>query len=92
MARQLNVRSDRAYDTASRLSRRLGISTTEVVLRALDTLDRKTYRAPTYADLTDEQRADVDRILAMAKDVRRTLSPGVTSDHSDMYDENGLPK
>lgn len=92
MARQLNVRSDRAYEAANRLSRRLGVSTTEVVERALETLDRKTYRPTTYAELNDEERADVDRILAMAREVRKTLPPGVTSDHSDMYDENGLPK
>lgn len=92
MARQLNVRSDRAYETASRLSRRLGVSTTEVVERALETLDRKTYRAPTYADLNDEERAWVDGIMEKAGALRATLPEGVTSDHSDTYDENGLPK
>ncbi|PZQ11867.1 MAG: transcription factor [Ancylobacter novellus] len=92
MPRQLNVRSDRAYETANRLARRLGASTTEVVVRALEDLDRKSFRAPTYDELTDEQKRDVDRILAMAEEVRRSLPPGVTSDHSDMYDDNGLPK
>ena len=92
MQKQLNIRSDMAYETATQLARRLGTTTTEVVVRALEDLSRKTYRAPTYADLTTEQKADVDRILAMAEEVRHTLAPGVTSDHSDIYDESGLPK
>lgn len=92
MARQLNVRSDRAYEAANRLSRRLGVSTTEVVERALETLDRKTYRAPTYAELNDEERAWVDGVMKKARAIRDALPDGVTSDHSDMYDENGLPK
>ena len=92
MPRQLNVRSDRAYEAANRLSRRLGVSTTEVVERALETLDRKTYRPITYADLNEEERAWVDGVMEKARAVRATLPEGVTSDHSDMYDENGLPK
>lgn len=92
MPKQLNVRSDAAYDTATKLARRLGTTTTEVVVRALDDLSRKTYRASTYDELSVEQKAWVDRILGMAAEVRKTLPPGVTSDHGDMYDENGLPK
>lgn len=92
MPRQLNIRNDHAYETANRLARRLGASTTDVVVRALDELDRRSFKAPTYQDLPAEQKADVDRILAMAAEVRKSLPEGVTSDHSDMYDEDGLPK
>jgi len=90
--KQLNIRSDVAYETANMLARRLGATTTDVVVRALEDLSRKTYRAPTYDELTPVQKEWVDGILAMAAEVRKTLPPGVTSDHSDMYDENGLPK
>lgn len=92
MPRQLNIRSDRAYETANRLSRRLGTSTTEVVVRALEELERRSYRAPSYEELAEDQKADVDRILAIAEDVRKALPDGVTSDHGGIYDENGLPK
>lgn len=92
MPKQLNIRSDAAYDTATMLARRLDTTTTDVVVRALDDLSRKTFKAPTYEDLTPEQKADVDRLLEMAADVRRNLAPGVTSDHGDLYGENGLPR
>jgi len=31
-------------------------------------------------------------ILAIGERVRPTLLPGATSDHRDLYDENGLPR
>ena len=58
MTKQLNVRSEVAYETAQRLAARLGTSTTAVVEKALDLLDRSTFKVPTYDDLTPEQRAE----------------------------------
>jgi hypothetical protein len=42
---------------------------------------------------TKEARAQkVAEILAIGERVRPTLLPGATSDHRDLYDENGLPR
>jgi hypothetical protein len=92
MTRQLNVRSDHAYETARRLAQRLGTSTTSVVETALDRLDRDTFKVPTYEDLTSEQRARADRLLALARAGRDEGDPAASSDHGWMYDESGLPK
>ena len=92
MTKQLNIRSDRAYETARRLSDRLGQSATAVIETALDLLDRETFKVPTYADLTPEQKARADRLLALAREGRGEGDQTASSDHSWLYDEHGLPK
>lgn len=92
MTKQLNVRSDRAYRSARRLSADLGISTTAVVEAALDRMERDHYKVPAYDELDPEQRAFADRMLALARKGREEGSPAATSDHSYLYDEIGAPK
>lgn len=92
MSKQLNIRSDIAYETARRLAQRLGTSTTIVVETALDRLDRETFKVPSYGDLTTEQKSRADRLLALARRGRTEGEPDATSDHGWMYDGNGLPK
>lgn len=88
MARQLNIRSDEAYEIASDLARRSGRSRAEVVLAALYAYaDKKD-----VVKLTPEQRAFADELRALARRSAALAPPGATSDHSDMYDEFGLPK
>ena len=89
MARQLNVRSDQAYETAHRLARRTRMTTTQVVEKALSRLDAETPKSA--KDLTPEQQAWVDEVMAAAAELSKHKRPGETSDHSDMYDEHGLP-
>jgi hypothetical protein len=93
MSRQLNIRSDEAHAVATDLAQRLGTTTTRVVVEALRRYRDNILPAQDILDrpMTPEQKERFDRILALAREARRTLPPGATSDHSDMYDENGLP-
>ncbi|AWN53150.1 hypothetical protein [Methylobacterium sp. 17Sr1-1] len=43
------------------------------------------------AFLTPAQREEYDALRVLVKDVARYRLPGATSEHSDFYDENGLP-
>ena len=87
--KQLNIRSDEAYALASTLAERNSLPTQEIVVRAL--------RA--YADsdrqmrdgMTTEQEAAFRQLLSLARRFRGKWKYGETSDHSDMYDEDGLP-
>lgn len=91
MARQLNIRSDEAVETAKRLAKRYGITTTEVVVRALRRFDDEKPAVPRYEDLTAEQRATFEALQRLSEEAATHAVSGATSDHSDMYDENGLP-
>ena len=90
MPRQLNIRSDKAFETARQLSQEFGMTTTKVVEEALD-----EYRArrslPSRRVTREEAAARVAEIEALIEAARPFIKPGATSDHSDMYDENGLP-
>lgn len=89
MARQLNVRSDEAYETAHELARRTKLTTTQVVIRALRQLEAET---PVKVDtMTPEARARYEALMYLSRETAKHKLPGATSDHSDMYDENGLP-
>jgi antitoxin VapB len=92
MSKQFNIRSETAQDTARRLAKRLGRSTASVVEIALDRLDRETFEAPAYEDLTPEQKARADRLLALGREARAEGNRVATSAHDWLYDENGLPK
>jgi len=88
MARQLNIRSDEAYQIANEIAERTGRTRADVVLAAL-----LNYReAKTGKKLTKAQRAFVDELLALAHRSAAIAKPGTTSDHSHLYDEHGLPK
>jgi antitoxin VapB len=86
MGAQLNIKSDDAYRLASRLSELTGESLTNVVTQALqEALDRRE-----RARDRDERLRRVREITA---DMRRHMrEPLPSSDHSWLYDENGLPK
>lgn len=93
--KQLNVRSDEAYERAHRLAKRLGTTTQDVVVKALRALEQGDTE-PVHSDRSDEQAInDVRQILAEA---RRNLWGGNVPEPFDhkasddwLYDENGLP-
>jgi hypothetical protein len=88
MPKQLNIRSDEAYEIAHRAAKRLGKTVTEVVTDAL-----RQQHGPAAREVSPEEAAETYRILTeLAREGRRRKKPGATSDHSDMYDEYGLPK
>lgn len=88
MTRQLNIRSDEAYDIVSDIAKRTGRTHTDVVLAALLAYGEK--RA--IVKLTPAQRAFVDELMVLARRSAAAAPPDMTSDHSDLYDENGLPR
>lgn len=90
MARQLNIRSDEAFETAKRLAERQGLTTTEVVVRALRYLD-VTSDPLRYEDLSAKQKSLHDRLAELARKAREA-APDATSDHSEFYGEDGAPK
>jgi hypothetical protein len=49
-------------------------------------------RTPIRPELTTEQRAWLDEVRALSIESARHKPPGMTSDHSDLYDEFGLPR
>ena len=88
MARQLNIRSDEAYQIANDIAQRTGRTRADVVLAAL-----LSYReTKTGKKLTKTQRAFVDELLALAHRSAAVARPGTASDHSHLYDERGMPK
>jgi hypothetical protein len=90
MPRQLNIRSDEAYRIAHRLAKKHGQSVTEVVTEALRRRESETTRMP---EVSPEEAAETIRILMeLSKRSAKAAKPGTTSDHSDLYDEDGLPK
>ncbi len=89
--KQLNVRSDEAYQTAHDVAERLGTTTTEVVIQALR--EFKSSRQIPSRIVTVEQ-ADAN-LAALLDSVRsRTLgrTAELSSDHAHLYDDFGLPK
>lgn len=85
MGTQLNIKSEDAYRLASRLSELTGESLTAVVTSALRAALEREERIRD----TDQQ---VERMLAMGREIRAHLREPVSSDLRDLYDENGLPR
>jgi hypothetical protein len=89
MTKHLTVRSDEAHRLAHHISDRTGRPVEDVVVEALREFGSKLKQAD---DLTPAQRAGYDALRALAQQTAQHKKPGATSDHSDMYDEFGLPK
>ena len=87
--RQLNIRSDEAYALATTLAQRKSLPTQEVVLRALR--DYAKADKELRAGMTAEQEASYQHLLQLGRRFRSKWKYGEASDHSDMYDEDGLP-
>ena len=86
MGAQLNIKSEDAYQLASRLSELTGESLTTVVTKALRTeLDREQR-------LRDKAALE-EKLWAIAGQIKANMATGVTSDHGWLYDdETGLPR
>jgi antitoxin VapB len=90
MGKQLNIRSDEAYELAQALARQENKSVTRVVTESLRA------RAAASAALRDmfAPAAVMERekaLTALIERQRLSLPPGMTVDHSDLYDKDGLP-
>ncbi len=79
----LNIKSDRAHDLARQLARETGTSMTAAVEKALEDQLTRVHR-----------HAERESRYQMIKEIVSRLPPavpGVTSDHTDLYDDDGLP-
>ena len=79
----LNIKSERAHRLARELARESGLSMTAAVEKALEDQLMRVHR-----------HAEREYRYQRIKEIVSTLPPapsGVTSDHSDLYDEHGLP-
>jgi hypothetical protein len=87
MPKQLNIRSDEAYETAQRLAAHLNTSATAVVETAL-----KQYANSVLPEVPPEEAAETYRVLTeLGREIAKHMRPGATSDHRDFYDDKGLP-
>ena len=80
----MNIKSEEAHRLARQLSRLTGRSMTAVVE---DALREKLHREHKERDI-ELRRAQGRAIIERSG----PTPPGLTSDHSDLYDEIGLPK
>ena len=101
MSESLIVDNDEALILARELAERQGTSVDRAVVEALrGTLARTTAREHPVPEpvrlvpldaMTLEQRARYDRLRELSEQCAPFRVPGATSDHSDFYDEHGLP-
>jgi antitoxin VapB len=84
---QLNIKDDALIAEAKELAALLGTSATGAVREAVhERLMREK------AERDERKQRMFNEIMAIAERASKLVPPGVTSDHSDLYDENGLPK
>ena len=79
----MNIKSEKAHKLARQLSRQTGLSMTAIVEKALEDQVLRLAR-----------HQERDYRFQRIKELMASLPPpppGVTSDHSDFYDEFGLP-
>jgi hypothetical protein len=98
MPRQLNIRSDEAYELAHDRAKRSGKTIAEVVTDAL-----RVYPVPTPthgrdedipvpANFSPEQAQRHRDTLRWIESIQKYKRPGASSNHDWLYDEFGLPK
>jgi len=80
---QLSIRSAKARELAHALARRTGMPMNKLVEQALERYDNELRQKQTLTPM--------DALLELMAEGRRTVPPGTTSAHDDLYDENGLP-
>ena len=89
MTKQLNIRNNEVYERAHLIALRMGKSVTEAMLTVLREYGPKQ---PQVDGLTPSQQATYEMLRALSREAAKHKLPGATSDHSDMYDDFGLPK
>ncbi|WP_431304996.1 type II toxin-antitoxin system VapB family antitoxin [Sediminicoccus sp. BL-A-41-H5] len=80
---QLNIKDEALIERLRRIAARRQTSVTDALRQLVDA-----------AEAQEEERV-AERLAAIREITRnasRLFPPGTTSDHSDLYDENGLPK
>jgi len=84
---QLNIKDEAVIAEAKELAALLGTSATGAVREAVhERLAREK------AERNARRQRMYDEIMAIAEDASKLFPPGTSSDHSDLYDESGLPR
>lgn len=87
--RQLSIRSDEAHRLAHEIAKDTGRPIVEVVLAALRLYGNSL---PKHDDMNPTQRVLYEQIRALSREAAKHRTPFAGgSDHSDLYDEFGLP-
>lgn len=79
----LNIKSERAHELARRLAKETGLSMTAATEKALEDQLRRI-------DRHKEREYRYNKIKELVSKLPPP-PPGLTSDHSDLYDDDGLP-
>lgn len=89
MAMPLNIKDEEVHRKARELAKLTGVSITAAVRQAID--DRLT--ATRTALAAERNLRNPERLLAIARQCAARLKDrGLTSDHADLYDRQGLPR
>ena len=84
---QLNIKDDALIEKVRLLAERRSTTQTDVLRQAVDeAIERDEAR------LREQREAKLSAIRAITRESARLVPPGTSSDHSYLYDENGLPK
>lgn len=87
MGRQLNIRSDQAYELATRIAARRETSITDAVLQALTALNARD-----EAEERETKEQKLARWMALLEEDWKHLDPNCDFKIEDLYDpETGLP-
>jgi hypothetical protein len=83
MGAQMNIKSDEAYELASRIAKAEGITLTQAVVEALRRHEREI-----------SQEARFAKAMEICREARALMSPEMLALDIDayLYDEDGLPK
>lgn len=80
----LNIKNERV----ERLAKQLAIETGQTITGAIEQALEGEFRRLRLNDDYETRKARIEEVLKRSG----PTAPGVTSDHSDLYDEVGLPK
>jgi hypothetical protein len=90
MGRQMNIKSDRAYQLASELAAAEGVGMTEIVVKALEALKLGLDLPPSPEEIA-RRRAMWDQLTQEDAEAWRASGLRYDSD-KELYDEDGIPK
>ncbi len=95
MGMQLNIKGDEAYQLASRLTELTGESLTAAVVESLRLRVGAEEQRRSAAQRDEERAAWLAEAMRLARAARDEFARGdvgtLTSNHDDLYDEDGLP-
>ena len=84
---QLNIKDDALIERVRRIAERRQTTMIEVLRQAVEAQEAR--------DDAEREARRLEKLAAIREITSRTAKlfpPGTTSDHSDLYDENGAPK